>query len=230
MTGIKGAVVMGMQVLCRTRPYMAPLAFTKEESRNELDSTIFNSWARLTYLSAFSFNRVLLPNSSASNALDLVTEQAQARVAPSVLKAYGLDATTLQQQQIAGAFDVSVYYNESLTRGQDLPMLFNLLTNALFRTFANDTAPGAKLEFFGAKDFPSPPRKIGFDLVSLVAPMFFLFMLELLQPVVLGALVYEKEYKQREIMKVRTPLAHTGLEVWLGWGAVRMCDSLLAQI
>jgi hypothetical protein len=54
----------------------------------------------------------------------------------------------------------------------------------------------------GIKNFPQPATTVGFDLVASVGPFLYIFLFQLTFPVILGGIVYEKEKKLREIMKM----------------------------
>jgi hypothetical protein len=120
-------------------------------------------------------------------------------------QAYGrevyLGAYSFQDTDLAnGRFQFSVLYNKTLTKGRDVPALTNLVTDAVFKSMSNSSSSG--MLFMGTKDYPSPKIKNGFDLVSLIGPVFYIFIFQLSFPVILGNLVYEKEFKLREIMKM----------------------------
>ena len=56
------------------------------------------------------------------------------------------------------------------------------------------------LEF--VKEMPKPATKSEIDFSSLLGPLFFMWVIELLFPVILSSLVYEKQNNQRIMMKM----------------------------
>ena len=110
-------------------------------------------------------------------------------------------------------FEYSIIYNYTLTRGADIGLLDNLISNALFVTNSGPNKFGIKpsMTLIGVYDYPSPEKTNSFDIISLVISAFLIFIFQLLFPVVLGNLVYEKEYKLREIMKM------SGLKTYIYW-------------
>lgn len=129
--------------------------------------------------------------------------------------------------------DVSILFNETLSRGRDLPKLMNIMSNAFFKTVANATSSStttssstssAGLTFAGTREFPTPDKINDFDLISLIGPTFYVFILQLLFPVLLGTLVYEKQYKLREIMKMM------GLKTEVYWVVTYVLHYLLYMV
>eukprot|EP01122_Echinamoeba_exundans_P012286 TRINITY_DN5094_c0_g1_i1.p1 TRINITY_DN5094_c0_g1~~TRINITY_DN5094_c0_g1_i1.p1 ORF type:complete len:939 (+),score=203.70 TRINITY_DN5094_c0_g1_i1:58-2817(+) len=107
-------------------------------------------------------------------------------------------------------FVFSVFYNRTLSAGRDLPLIVNIITNAIWKT-AVKNLPDSKMILAGTKDFPRPRTLNDFDLISVVGPSLYIYLFHLLFPVVLQNLVFEKEFKLREIMKMM------GLKTWIYW-------------
>ena len=93
--------------------------------------------------------------------------------------------------------DVSISYNETLTRGNDIPVLLQMLGNA-FLKLVNPNA--TEFVLLGKKGFPSKEAEITFDLISLIGPYLYIYVFQLTFPVILGSIVYEKERKLDVIM------------------------------
>lgn len=112
------------------------------------------------------------------------------------------------------AMNVAVVYNHTLTGGVDLAALTSLVFDA-FVTWASGstggTGPGGPppVVYAGTADFPVRERPVSFDLVSLIGPGLFHLLLHMIMPVIITAVVYEKEHKLLEITKMmgmRTPV------------------------
>ncbi|WCJ33482.1 ABC transporter A family member 7 [Euphorbia peplus] len=96
-------------------------------------------------------------------------------------------------------FNVSVwYYPKYMLR---VPRLVNLVSNAYIE-FLHGL--GAKILFDFVTEMPKPATttQIELDMAALLGPLFFTWVILLLFPVVLTALVYEKQQKLRIMMKV----------------------------
>lgn len=75
----------------------------------------------------------------------------------------------------------------------------NMATNAWLRWVTN-TEQGAVL--MGMMSMPSAASKLTLDFSSLLGPLFFTWIAQLLMPMMLSTLVYEKEQKLRIMMKM----------------------------
>ncbi|CAI5987496.1 unnamed protein product [Closterium sp. NIES-65] len=95
--------------------------------------------------------------------------------------------------------------------------LLNLASNAFIKSFhggdelntasAPATAPTpavapAEIPLLFVKDFPKVETTLGVDFVSLLGPLFYMWVLQLLLPVMTVALVYEKEQQLRIMMRM----------------------------
>ncbi|KAK4485684.1 hypothetical protein RD792_008328 [Penstemon davidsonii] len=107
----------------------------------------------------------------------------------------------------ANLFNVSIWYNStyrqdtgnrplSLTR---VPRSVNLASNAFLQLLVG---PGTRMLFEFVKEMPKPETRLRLDFSSLLGPLFFTWVIVQLFPVVLTALVYEKEHKLRIMMKM----------------------------
>lgn len=80
-----------------------------------------------------------------------------------------------------------------------IPRLTNMASNAYLKLRGN----GLKISFDFVKEMPRTARQFGnFDLSSLVGQLLYVWAMELLFPVILSNLVYEKEKKLRIMMKM----------------------------
>jgi len=110
----------------------------------------------------------------------------------------------------AGVLNYSVFYNKTLTNGRDIPLLMTLITSAWWRSVVN-FSPLASYIMLGTKNFPTPQTENNFDIISLVGPIVYIYIFNLLFPVILAGLVFEKENKLREIMRMM------GLKTYVYW-------------
>eukprot|EP01121_Diplochlamys_sp_Union-15-3_P000931 TRINITY_DN10786_c0_g1_i6.p1 TRINITY_DN10786_c0_g1~~TRINITY_DN10786_c0_g1_i6.p1 ORF type:complete len:784 (+),score=104.40 TRINITY_DN10786_c0_g1_i6:45-2354(+) len=111
---------------------------------------------------------------------------------------------------VNGLFNFSIFYNLTISRGRELPLLINFIGNALWRTLRGNSSYDL-LEFSGTRNFPTERQKNDFDLVSLISSDFYVYIFQLLFPVILAGIVKEKEEGLREIMKMM------GLKVHIYW-------------
>ncbi|XP_020089502.1 ABC transporter A family member 8-like [Ananas comosus] len=104
-------------------------------------------------------------------------------------------------------FNVIVWYNstyKNATVGSPPALLrvsrsLNIVSNA-FLEFLRGKGVKIQLEF--TEEMPKPATRLTFDFSSLAGPLFFLWVIELLFPVMLTYLVYEKQHKLRIMMKM----------------------------
>ncbi|KAB5524857.1 hypothetical protein DKX38_022606 [Salix brachista] len=103
----------------------------------------------------------------------------------------------------ANNFNVNVWYNATNKDTVDgqyylvrLPGAINLVSNAHLMLFQGRMV----LEFI--KEMPKPATKLKLDIASLLGTLFFTWVVIQLFPVVLTALVYEKQQKLRIMMKM----------------------------
>ncbi|KAJ0988058.1 hypothetical protein J5N97_006414 [Dioscorea zingiberensis] len=107
-----------------------------------------------------------------------------------------------------GNFHVNVWYNSTyknasvwdstpgLTR---VPRSINVVSNAYLQFFKGG---GVKMLFEFVKEMPKVATQLSFDFSSLLGALFFKWVIELLFPVILTYLVYEKQHKLRIMMKM----------------------------
>ncbi|XP_009759239.1 ABC transporter A family member 7-like isoform X1 [Nicotiana sylvestris] len=104
-------------------------------------------------------------------------------------------------------FNVNIWYNStykddtgnrpmSLTR---VPRSVNLASNAYLQSLLGSSA---RMLFEFVKEMPKAETKLKLDFASLLGPLFFTWVVSQLFPVVLIALVYEKQQKLRIMMKM----------------------------
>ncbi|KAH0691725.1 hypothetical protein KY290_019919 [Solanum tuberosum] len=104
-------------------------------------------------------------------------------------------------------FNVSIWYNSSYKNGKSnqplaltrVPRSVNLASNAYIQDLLG---PSARMLFEFVKEMPKPETKLNLDFASLLGPLFFTWVVSQLFPVVLIALVYEKQQKLRIMMKM----------------------------
>ncbi|KAJ6888539.1 ABC transporter A family member 7-like [Populus alba x Populus x berolinensis] len=103
-------------------------------------------------------------------------------------------------------FNVNVWYNATYKDSSDgetylvrLPRAVNLVSNAYLQSFRGS---GAKMILDFVKEMPKTSTKLKLDIASLLGTLFFTWVVIQLFPVVLTALVYEKQQKLRIMMKM----------------------------
>ncbi|KAF9671484.1 hypothetical protein SADUNF_Sadunf12G0052500 [Salix dunnii] len=103
-------------------------------------------------------------------------------------------------------FSVNVWYNATYKDSDNgefylvrLPRAINLVSNAYLQSIRG-SGFGMILEF--VKEMPKTSTKLKLDIASLLGTLFFTWVVLQLFPVVLTALVYEKQQKLRIMMKM----------------------------
>ncbi|KAJ7541144.1 hypothetical protein O6H91_10G048600 [Diphasiastrum complanatum] len=80
-----------------------------------------------------------------------------------------------------------------------VPRMMNLAVQAFLRLIKG---PTAELPLWFIKEMPKPETKLRLDFSSLLGPLFFMWVIQLLFPVILTSLVYERQQKLRLMMKM----------------------------
>ncbi|KAK4843209.1 hypothetical protein QYF36_005338 [Acer negundo] len=103
-------------------------------------------------------------------------------------------------------FNVNVWYNSSYSEDDGrsaislsrVPRSLNLASNAYLQYMK----PGAQMPFEFTKEMPKGETKISIDLSSILGTLFFTWVTLQLFPLILTALVYEKQQQLRIMMKM----------------------------
>ncbi|KAF7065284.1 hypothetical protein CFC21_071403 [Triticum aestivum] len=103
---------------------------------------------------------------------------------------------------------INVWYNStysgktafSFIAALRVPRLVNAVSNAYLKYIRG---PGVEVLLEYVKDMPKVGTSYRFDLSSLISPLFFTWIVELLFPVMLTYLVYEKQQKLKIMMKMQ---------------------------
>lgn len=103
---------------------------------------------------------------------------------------------------------INVWYNStysgktafSFIAALRVPRLVNAVSNAYLKHIRG---PGVEVLLEYVKDMPKVGTSYRFDLSSLISPLFFTWIVELLFPVMLTYLVYEKQQKLKIMMKMQ---------------------------
>ncbi|CAG9467760.1 unnamed protein product [Pedinophyceae sp. YPF-701] len=106
-----------------------------------------------------------------------------------------------------GTLDVRMFFNDTtrIGRGGGPPEMqrfakpINMVTNAWLRR-ALGPAYSARQRWI--KHTPAQSRALNLDFASLLGPQFYLWVLQLILPVILQSLVYEKEQRLRIMMRM----------------------------
>ncbi|KAG0592931.1 hypothetical protein KC19_1G291300 [Ceratodon purpureus] len=105
-------------------------------------------------------------------------------------------------------FDVNVWYNDTFAnrttgRGPSVMIRVSRSLNMAAQAFLRyKSGPSASLPLLFLKEMPKPETRLRLDFSSLIGPLFYMWVLGFLFPVVLTALVYEKQYHLRMMMKM----------------------------
>ncbi|XP_073389468.1 ABC transporter A family member 7 isoform X4 [Physcomitrium patens] len=107
----------------------------------------------------------------------------------------------------ASRFDVKIWFNGTYSNktSHDPPNLIrvsrslNMASQAFLRFLMG---PAAQIPLLFVKEMPKPSMQLRLDFSSLLGPHFYMWVLGFLYPVVLTALVYEKQYHLRMMMKM----------------------------
>eukprot|EP00878_Enallax_costatus_P029362 GHUV01031828.1.p1 GENE.GHUV01031828.1~~GHUV01031828.1.p1 ORF type:complete len:358 (+),score=108.17 GHUV01031828.1:135-1076(+) len=124
---------------------------------------------------------------------------------------------TTSTNQYAAAFDwrdssstrfaPDLYYNdtyglpnnEAPTKYQRVPQVLNMAVNSWLKTVLG---PGYSAELIGVMETPKVASKVNLDFSALLGPLFFTWVIQMLLPIFLMQLVYEKEKRLRMMMKM----------------------------
>eukprot|EP01117_Protostelium_nocturnum_P005730 TRINITY_DN2068_c0_g1_i1.p1 TRINITY_DN2068_c0_g1~~TRINITY_DN2068_c0_g1_i1.p1 ORF type:complete len:1746 (+),score=587.77 TRINITY_DN2068_c0_g1_i1:107-5344(+) len=99
--------------------------------------------------------------------------------------------------------DFNVYYNFTISSGDELPFLINRITNAAAAGVATGSGGPYTNRMLGIKTFPTRKATIGrIDIVSLGASILIVLILQQLLPVFVTNIVAEKETKTMEVMNM----------------------------
>eukprot|EP01018_Ginkgo_biloba_P024057 Gb_37630 [translate_table: standard] len=104
-------------------------------------------------------------------------------------------------------FNVSIWYNGTFKNETGngpfsllrIPRSMNLVSQAFLRLLKGGNVQ-MPLEY--VKEMPKPETKLRLDFSSLLGPLFFMWVIQLLFPVILTSLVYEKQRNLRIMMKM----------------------------
>ncbi|KAK9049056.1 hypothetical protein SSX86_031977 [Deinandra increscens subsp. villosa] len=104
-------------------------------------------------------------------------------------------------------YNVTVWYNSTYKNDTGngplgivrVPRSINLVSNAFLQLLVG---PSTQMLFDFIKEMPKPETEIRLDFSSLLGPLFFTWVILQLFPIVLTALVYEKQQNLRIMMKM----------------------------
>lgn len=104
-------------------------------------------------------------------------------------------------------FNVNIWYNSTYKNDTGnvpigllrVPRSINLASNAYLRSLLG---PGTQILFDFVKEMPKTDSKLKLDVSSIIGTLFFTWVVLQLFPVILTALVYEKQQKLRIMMKM----------------------------
>ncbi|GMH42708.1 hypothetical protein BSKO_10627 [Bryopsis sp. KO-2023] len=114
------------------------------------------------------------------------------------------------QESTPRKLDVNIRVNDSIiisSQAQNPPRLqrwnqpMNMAANAFLRYKMKDNSYSVRLR--GLKGMPKTETQLEIDFSSLLGPLFFMWLLQLLLPVNVNSLMYEKENHLRIMMKMQ---------------------------
>eukprot|EP00033_Pygsuia_biforma_P000417 GCRY01000498.1.p1 GENE.GCRY01000498.1~~GCRY01000498.1.p1 ORF type:complete len:926 (+),score=268.84 GCRY01000498.1:207-2984(+) len=97
-------------------------------------------------------------------------------------------------------FKFTVATNFSRTLFADVGTVINLVSSALYR-YTHGAANVDEIVYHGYRSPPSLPVDFTFDLISIIGPYMYIFVLSLMSPIIMSVIVYDKEMGLRDIMK-----------------------------
>ncbi|XP_071717438.1 ABC transporter A family member 7-like [Rutidosis leptorrhynchoides] len=104
-------------------------------------------------------------------------------------------------------YNVTIWYNSTYKNDTGngplgmvrVPRSINLVSNAFLQSLLG---PSTQMLFDFVKEMPKPETELRLDFSSLLGPLFFTWVILQLFPIVLTALVYEKQQNLRIMMKM----------------------------
>ncbi|KAG1659570.1 hypothetical protein FOA52_011926 [Chlamydomonas sp. UWO 241] len=107
------------------------------------------------------------------------------------------------------SFSTTVYYNGTYESSNNepvrllrIPGLVNMAAKAWFRSYIDASSEVPPTSLLGVMSMPKPANKVSLDFSSLLGPLFYCWVVQLLFPTFLQQLVYEKEKRLRMMMKM----------------------------
>ncbi|WIA37022.1 hypothetical protein OEZ86_014006 [Tetradesmus obliquus] len=89
--------------------------------------------------------------------------------------------------------------NEAPTVYQRVPQVLNMAVNSWLKSVLGE---GFAAELIGVMETPKASTKVSLDFSALLGPLFFTWVIQMLLPIFLMQLVYEKEKRLRMMMKM----------------------------
>lgn len=84
----------------------------------------------------------------------------------------------------------------------NMPALLDMASKAWYRQFVDSSSVVPPTSLLGVMSMPKPSTKLELDFSSLLGPLFYTWVVQLLFPTFLQQLVYEKEKRLRMMMKM----------------------------
>lgn len=184
------------------------------------EGSLYNIQSQCTPPSTFNVSVPLLPDASFQNVTTCVRSislwrNSSSEINDQIYRGYEKGNAERTYNEILGAYDflnsdatnfnVNVWYNATYKDSSDgetylvrLPRAVNLVSNAYLQSLGS----GAKMILDFVKEMPKTSTKLKLDIASLLGTLFFTWVVIQLFPVVLTALVYEKQQKLRIMMKM----------------------------
>ncbi|GFH06334.1 ABC transporter domain-containing protein, partial [Haematococcus lacustris] len=131
------------------------------------------------------------------------------------------------------ALSFNAYYNDTLLIADNagsnlrLPSLVTAAVSSWWSQVTGSTEVTNPLQLLGVMSMPKLKTKVTLDFSSLLGPLFFTWVVQLLLPTILQQLVYEKEKRLRMMMKMHGLEDTTYWSVTYLWFLVVYCIYIL---
>ncbi|GFH22555.1 ABC transporter domain-containing protein, partial [Haematococcus lacustris] len=131
------------------------------------------------------------------------------------------------------ALSFNAYYNDTLLIADNagsnlrLPSLVTAAVSSWWSQVTSSTEVTNPLQLLGVMSMPKLKTKLTLDFSSLLGPLFFTWVVQLLLPTILQQLVYEKEKRLRMMMKMHGLEDTTYWSVTYLWFLVVYCIYIL---
>eukprot|EP01028_Stygiella_incarcerata_P010728 TRINITY_DN570_c0_g1_i2.p1 TRINITY_DN570_c0_g1~~TRINITY_DN570_c0_g1_i2.p1 ORF type:complete len:852 (+),score=194.99 TRINITY_DN570_c0_g1_i2:85-2640(+) len=121
-------------------------------------------------------------------------------------------------------FRYALYYNASVEERrdgfakQDIPTTQFMMNRAFFKSVAGNSNGVFQVYM---RDLPTPSRKAAFDVVAIFEALYYTWILHMLLPLFVDMIVFEKQHKLRDMMKMM------GLRMRIYWTVQSLFDWIL---
>jgi ABC-type multidrug transport system fused ATPase/permease subunit len=182
-----------------------------ETQRNELNG--ISQLLRAGSLACVAMPGVQLDSAADINARLFAGYGETASGTPIAAFPFALDfgATNATLGSAAAAMSATLWFNGTLVKQDGSPVnavfrvsgALNRLALAFIDTAAPGSTPGPRATMRYVRDMPTQGLVLRIDAGSFLGPLFYTWLSQMLLPVIVGLLVYEKEHNLRTMMKMQ---------------------------